>query len=73
MLTAGPTAEPAALTPREVFLALARRIPDPAEPSRLIDNPNVTWHDVDARFDYRNIDVLMPLRRHDPRDVRCNW
>lgn len=61
VLTAGPAADPAALTPREVFLALARHIPDPAEPSQLIDNPNMTWHDVDARFDYRNIDVLMPV------------
>jgi phosphate transport system substrate-binding protein len=60
VLTAGPMAEPAALTPREVFLALARRIPDPAEPSQLIDNPNMTWRDVDARFDSRSIDVLMP-------------
>lgn len=60
VLTAGPAAVPAALTPREVFLALARRIPDPAEPSRLIDNPNATWHDIDARLDYRNIDVLIP-------------
>ena len=60
VLTAGPTVEPAALTPREVFLALARRIPDPAEPARLIDNPNSTWHDVDARLDYRSIEVLAP-------------
>lgn len=60
VLTAGPTAQPAALQPREVFLALARRIPDPANPSQLIDNPNTTWHDVDTRFDYRSIDVLMP-------------
>jgi phosphate transport system substrate-binding protein len=60
VLTAGPAADPAALTPREVFLALAKRIPDPAEPSRLIENPNGTWHDVDARFDYRTIDVVAP-------------
>jgi ABC-type phosphate transport system substrate-binding protein len=60
VLTAGPTAQPAALKPREVFLALARRIPDPANPEQLIDNPNATWHDVDSRFDYRSIDVLMP-------------
>ena len=60
VLTAGPTAQPAALQPREIFLALARRIPDPATPWQLIDNPNTTWHDVDSRFDYRSIDVLMP-------------
>lgn len=61
VLAAAPTTELPALSPREVFLALAQRIPDPAEPSRLIDNPNTTWHDVDARFNYRSIDVLMPL------------
>jgi phosphate transport system substrate-binding protein len=61
VLAAAPTTELPALTPREVFLAVARRIPDPAEPSRLIDNPNTTWRDVDARFDNRSIDVLMPL------------
>jgi ABC-type phosphate transport system substrate-binding protein len=60
VLTAGPMADSALLTPRDVFLALARRIPDPANPSLLIDNPNVTWHDVDARFDHRRIDVFMP-------------
>jgi phosphate transport system substrate-binding protein len=60
VLTAGLQADPTPLTPRDVFLALAKRIPDPAEPSRLIDNPNTTWHDVDPRFDYRRIDVLAP-------------
>jgi ABC-type phosphate transport system substrate-binding protein len=60
VLTAGPMADSAMLTPRDVFLALARRIPDPANPSQLIDNPNLTWHDVDARFDNRRIDVFMP-------------
>jgi phosphate transport system substrate-binding protein len=61
VLAAAPTTELPALTPREVFLALARRVPDPAEPAQLIDNPNATWRDVDARFDNRSIDVLMPL------------
>jgi phosphate transport system substrate-binding protein len=60
VITAGPTAQPAALKPREIFLALARRVPDPANPSQLIDNPNTTWRDVDSRFDYRSIDVLIP-------------
>jgi phosphate transport system substrate-binding protein len=60
VLSAGPASDPMTLTPRDVFLALARRIPDPAEPSRLIDNPNVTWHDVDARLDRRSIEVLLP-------------
>ena len=58
VLTAGPSADPMAVTPRDAFLALARRIPDPTDPSRLIDNPNITWHDVDPRFGFLNIDVL---------------
>ena len=58
VLAAGPKAKPLSLTPRDVFLALAERIPDPAQPNRLIGNPNVTWHDVDARFDEREIDVV---------------
>lgn len=58
VLAAGPKAKPLSLTPREVFLALAERIPDPADPKRLIDNPNVSWHDVDARFDERDINVV---------------
>lgn len=58
VLTAGPSADPVTLTPRDVFLALARRIPDPTDPTRLIDNPNGTWHDVDPRFGFLNIDVL---------------
>jgi phosphate transport system substrate-binding protein len=59
-LAAAPTTELPALSPREVFLALGRRIPDPAEPSRLIENPNATWRDVDPRFETRSIDVFMP-------------
>jgi phosphate transport system substrate-binding protein len=53
VLTAGPLAPPVALSPREVYLGLARRIPDPADRSRLIDNPNTTWQGFP-------IDVLAP-------------
>jgi phosphate transport system substrate-binding protein len=60
VLAAAPTTELTALSPRDVFLALARRIPDPAEPSQLIDNPNTAWSDVDARFAYRSIDIFAP-------------
>ena len=37
---------PMPLTPRIVFLALARRVPDPADPRRLIDNPYTTWSSI---------------------------
>ena len=37
---------PMPLTPRTLFLALARQVPDPADPSRLIDNPYTTWSSI---------------------------
>ena len=39
---------PMPLTPRTLFLALARRVPDPADPSRLIDNPYTTWSSISS-------------------------
>jgi phosphate transport system substrate-binding protein len=39
---------PLPLTARDLFLALARRIPDPAHPEKLISNPNTTWNQVDG-------------------------
>jgi phosphate transport system substrate-binding protein len=60
VVAAAPTTELTTLSPRDVFLALARRIPDPTEPTRLIDNPNMAWSDVDARLVYRTIDILAP-------------
>ena len=34
------------LTRRDVYLALAKNVPDPANPSTLIANPYQTWKDV---------------------------
>ena len=34
---------PMYLSPRTLFLALARRVPDPEHPNQLIDNPYTTW------------------------------
>jgi phosphate transport system substrate-binding protein len=59
VLAAGQSVKALALTPREIFLALAERIPDPAHPRRLIDNPHLTWRDVDKRFDEDAIDVVL--------------
>jgi phosphate transport system substrate-binding protein len=48
------------LSARDVYLALAQWIPDPATPTRLIENPHVKWSQVDARLDARPIEVLGP-------------
>lgn len=49
-ISAAKTATVVRLSPREIFLALAKRIPDPADPSRFIANPNVSWHQVHAGY-----------------------
>ena len=48
------------LTARDLFLALARRIPDPAHPEKLINNPNTTWNQVDGSLPYDRIQVMGP-------------
>lgn len=59
VLAASIHATPLWLTPREIFLALAQRIPDPARAGQLIDNPNVTWRDVDRRFAATDIQIVL--------------
>jgi len=48
------------LTAHDLFLALARRIPDPAHPGKLISNPNTTWNQVDGALPYDRIRVAGP-------------
>src|SRR5690606_24337893 len=40
------TGTPLNLTRKDVYLALAKNVPDPANPSNLIANPYITWKDV---------------------------
>lgn len=49
------------LSPRDLFLALAKRIPDGENPTRFIPNPNVSWHQVGA-YGERRITVFGPER-----------
>lgn len=51
---------PLRLTARDLFLALARRIPDPAHPEKFIDNPNTTWNQVAGSLPYDRIQVSGP-------------
>lgn len=48
------------LSPQSIFLALAREIPDPRNPEELIENPYVTWDQVDAALPNERIDVSGP-------------
>jgi hypothetical protein len=49
-----------ALTPTEIFLALAEEIPDPTHPDKLIQNPNKMWSDINSTLENEPIEVLGP-------------
>jgi phosphate transport system substrate-binding protein len=51
---------PLMLSARDLFLALARRIPDPRHPENLLDNPNTSWNQVDPALPYDRIRVTGP-------------
>jgi phosphate transport system substrate-binding protein len=48
------------LSAKTVFLALARKVPDPVHPAILIQNPNVSWAQVDSSLPDERINVLGP-------------
>jgi len=51
---------PLRLSAQDLFLALARRIPDAAHPGKFINNPNTTWNQVDSSLPYDLIRVTGP-------------
>ncbi len=57
-----------ALTRKQVYLALAKQIPDPANPTALIANPYKTWKDVDKSLPAIKIEVLGPPPTSGTRD-----
>lgn len=62
-------ATPLALSLKDIFLALAARVPDPASPGKLITNPYITWYDIDPRFPKTNIRVFGPPPTSGTRDA----
>jgi phosphate transport system substrate-binding protein len=57
------------LTRRELYLALAKTVPDPANPQALIANPNSTWKDVNPALPADRIEVLGPPPTSGTRDA----
>jgi phosphate transport system substrate-binding protein len=57
------------LSRRDVYLALAKQIPDPANPTTLIANPNKTWKQVNASLPDQKIEVLGPPPTSGTRDA----
>jgi phosphate transport system substrate-binding protein len=60
VLAHSPLYEERVLSQREVYLALAKEIPDPHDPSKWIPNSNKTWSDVDSSLPDEQIDVVGP-------------
>jgi phosphate transport system substrate-binding protein len=56
------------LTRKDVYLALAKNVPDPANPTSLIANPYNTWKDVNKSLPATKIEVLGPPPTSGTRD-----
>ncbi len=57
-----------ALTRKEIYLALAKQIPDPANPTTLIANPYTTWKEINPKLPAIKIEVLGPPPTSGTRD-----
>ncbi len=54
---------------KEIYLALAKQIPDPSGAEKLIPNPHKTWKDVNPSLPANNIAVLGPPPTSGTRDA----
>ncbi len=57
------------LTRRQVFLALAKYVPDPAGSGQLVENPYEQWADIDSSLLAVDIEVLGPPPTSGTRDA----
>jgi phosphate transport system substrate-binding protein len=57
-----------ALTRKQIYFALAKQIPDPANPTSLIANPYKTWKDIDPSLPAIKIEMLGPPPTSGTRD-----
>jgi len=57
------------LSRKELYLALAKQVPDPANPAKLVDNPYKTWNQIDKKLPNVKIEVLGPPPTSGTRDA----
>jgi phosphate transport system substrate-binding protein len=62
-------AAPMKLTRKDIFLALAKDVPDPAGGEKLVPNPHKTWKDVNPALPDKAIEVLGPPPTSGTRDA----
>jgi len=60
---------PMSLTTKDIFLALAKKVPDPAGGEKLVANPYKTWRDVNSSLPAIDIEVLGPPPTSGTRDA----
>jgi len=69
VLARSKKAGPLKLSRRDIYLALAKQIPDPANPQSLIANPSTTWKQVNPALPDVKIEVLGPPPTSGTRDA----
>ncbi|MDY6854383.1 MAG: substrate-binding domain-containing protein [Thermodesulfobacteriota bacterium] len=69
VLANSKNAKPLKLNRKDIFLALAKEIPDPRGQERLIPNHHRTWNDVNSSLRSKKIEVLGPLPTSGTRDA----
>ncbi len=69
VLASSKKAAPMKLTRQEIFLALAKEVPDPKAADKMIPNPNKTWQDVNKELPAEKIEVLGPPPTSGTRDA----
>ena len=62
-------AAPLKLTRKDIFLALAKDVPDPNGGEKLVPNPYKTWKDVNPELPAKSIEVLGPPPTSGTRDA----
>ena len=62
-------ADPIGISREQIFLALAKEVPDPAGGETLVPNPYMKWSDVDASLPDTKIEVLGPPPTSGTRDA----
>ncbi|MBU4262643.1 MAG: PstS family phosphate ABC transporter substrate-binding protein [Proteobacteria bacterium] len=60
---------PLKLTRKDIFLALAKNVPDPKGGDKLVPNPYKTWNEIDPALPKEKIEVLGPPPTSGTRDA----
>lgn len=69
VLAQSKKADPMTLSVKDIFLALAKEIPDPKGGDKLVPNPHKTWKDVNPQLPANKIEVLGPPPTSGTRDA----